>query len=108
MQALRTKTFIVYNLHARTPKHICRRIKKVCDRGFCLLEPTNFDGNFDVLMAQEETPLYRSEQCPYIDDDGELHIATTEYHRMPIDNMDIYQSQEAFIASVCPELLDLE
>lgn len=59
-------------------------------------------------MAQEETPLYRSEQCQYIDDDGEIHIGTTEYHQMSIDNMDIYRVQEAFIQAVCPELLDSE
>jgi len=80
----------------------------MCNRGFRLLEPIHFDGNFDALMAQEEILPYRSEQCQYIDDDGTIHIAKREYCRMPVDNADIYQLQEAFITSACPELLDCE
>jgi hypothetical protein len=70
LQALATKSFIVYSLYARSPKHLCTRITKYCNRGFNLLEPIDFDGDFDSLMAQEEIPLYRVEHQQYIDDDG--------------------------------------
>jgi hypothetical protein len=59
-----------------------------------------------MLMAQEDVPLYRVEQCQYRDDDGEVHSATREYHRMTINNVDTFRLQEAFLAAVCPQLLD--
>ncbi|CAF1611904.1 unnamed protein product [Rotaria magnacalcarata] len=71
------------NLHAEVARHICTRIEKYCKKGFHLLEPIGFDGDFNVLMAQEEIPIYYVEQQQYIDDDGEIQIATKEYHRIP-------------------------
>lgn len=105
MQALATKSFIVYSLHAQSPKHLCTRIAKYCNRGFKLLQPINFDGDFRLLMAQEEIPLYRLEQEQYIDEDGEIQIATREYRRGFLDNTDTFRLQEKFMHMVCPQLL---
>ena len=105
MQALATKSFIVYSLHARSPKHLCTRIEKYCNRGFNLLETVNFDGEFDSLMEQEEIPLYRVEHLTYIDDDGEIQFATKEFHRSFINNVDTFRLQEKFMHMVCPQLL---
>jgi hypothetical protein len=66
----------------------------------------NFDGDFNMLMAQEDIPFYQSEQFEYMDEDGEIHIATREYRKIPINNVDTFELQEAFIASVCPQLLN--
>lgn len=84
---------------------MCTRIEKYCNRGFNLLEPIDFDGNFDSLMAQEEIPLYRVEIEHYIDDDGEICIATKEFRRPFLDNIDTFQLQEKFMYMVCPQLL---
>jgi hypothetical protein len=105
LQALATKSFIAYTLYARSPRHLCTRIEKYCKRGFKLLEPINFDGNFDLLMSQEEIPLYRVEQRQYIDDDGEIQIVQKEYRRPFLGNIDTFHLQEKFINMVCPELL---
>ncbi len=70
LEALATKLFIVYNLHAQILKHVCTRIAKYCKRGFELLEPIDFDS----LMAQDEIPLYRIEYQQYIDEDGKIHV----------------------------------
>lgn len=105
MEALATKSFIVYTLHAHTPKHISTRIAKYCNRGFDLLQPVDFDGDFDSLMAQEEIPFYRVERDQYINDDGETQVVTREFRREFIDNVDTFQLQEKFISIVCPELL---
>jgi len=105
LQALATKSFIVYSLHARSPKHLCTRITKYCNRGFNLLEPVDFDGDFDALLAQEEIPLYRVEHHQYIDDDGEIQLATKEFHRSFINNVDTFRLQEKFINMVCLQLL---
>jgi len=105
LQALATKSFFVYSLHARSPKHLCTRIAKYCNRGFNLLVPIDFDGDFDSLMAQEEIPLYRIEHVQYIDDDGESHLATKETRRGFIDNVDTFRLQEKFMRIVCPQLL---
>ena len=102
MQAMATKSFIVCSLHGNISKNVCTRIAKYCGRGFALLEPINFDGNFQDLMKQDEIPLYRIENRHYIDDDGELQFATTEYWRQLEPNNDTFQLQEAFIAAVCP------
>lgn len=102
LQALATKCFITYSLHGHTKKHVCTRIAKYCARGFYLLEPMNFDGNFDILMEQEEIPLYRSEQRQIIDDEGEVQIVTAEYRRQPQPNIDTFQVQELFISMVNP------
>ena len=75
LQAIATKSFIVYSLHARSPKHLYARIAKYCDRGFNLLVTIDFDGDFDSLMAQE-IPLYRAEHLQYIDAEGEILFAT--------------------------------
>jgi hypothetical protein len=95
-------------MHAEIEKNVCTRIQKYCNRGFQLLEPLNFDGDFHMLMAQDDVPLYRVERCQYIDDDGEVHIATREYQRIPVHNVDTFRLQEAFISAVCPQLLDYE
>ncbi|CAF2050749.1 unnamed protein product [Rotaria magnacalcarata] len=105
LQALATKSFIVYSLHARSPKHLCTRIAKYCNRGFNLLETVNFDGEFDSLMEQEEIPLYRVEHVTYIDNDGEIQFATKEFHRSFINNVDTLRLQEKFMHMVCPQLL---
>ncbi|CAF4522442.1 unnamed protein product [Rotaria socialis] len=105
LQALATKSFIVYSLHARSPKHLCTRIAKYCNRGFNLLETVNFDGEFDSLMEQEEIPLYRVEHLTYIDDDGEIQFATKKFHRSFINNVDTFRLQEKFMHMVCPQLL---
>lgn len=105
LQALATKSFIVYSLHARSPKHLCTRLAKYCNRGFNLLEPIEFDGDFDSLMIQEEVPLYRVEHQQYIDDDGEIQFATKEFHRSFLNNVDTFRLQEKFMCMVCPQLL---
>lgn len=102
MQALATKCFITYSLHAETTKNVCTRIAKYCARGFYLLEPIHFDGNFDILMEQNEVPLYRYERREFIDEEGEVQIATTEYWRRSARNIDTFQLQESFIATVYP------
>lgn len=105
LQALATRSFIVYSLHARSPKHLCARIAKYCNRGFKLLEPVGFDGNFDSLIAQEEIPFYRVENQHYTDSDGEIRIATKEFRRAFLDNIDTFRLQEKFMHMVCPQLL---
>jgi hypothetical protein len=105
LQALATRSFIVYTLHAGSPKHLCTRIAKYCNRGFDLLVPINFDGDFESMMAQEETPLYRVEHQHFIDDDGEIHIATKEFYRGFASNIDTFRLQEKFMSMVCPQLL---
>ncbi|CAF1321492.1 unnamed protein product [Adineta steineri] len=105
LQALSTRSFIVYTLHARSPKHLFTRIEKYCYRGFNLLEPIDFDGDFEFLMAQEEIPLYRVEYQHYIDDEGEIQIATTEFRRPFLNNVDTFRLQEKFMHMVCPQLL---
>ncbi|CAF4705188.1 unnamed protein product, partial [Rotaria sp. Silwood2] len=97
LQALATKSFIVYSLHARSSKHVCTRIAKYCHRGFNLLVTIDFDGDFDTLMAQEEIPLYRVEHVQYIGDDDEIQLATKEFRRSFVDNIDTYRLQEKFM-----------
>ena len=105
LQALATRSFIVYSLHAESPKHLCTRIAKYCKRGFSLLVPVDFDGDFESMMAQEETPIYRVEHQQYIDDDDEIHIATKEFYRIFARNIDTFRLQEKFMSIVCPQLL---
>ncbi|CAF4431927.1 unnamed protein product [Rotaria magnacalcarata] len=105
LQALATRSFIVYSLHAESPKHLCTRIAKYCNRGFDLLVPINFDGDFELMMAQEETPLYRVEHHQYINDDGDIQIATKEFYRVSAHNVDTFRLQEKFMSFVCPQLL---
>jgi hypothetical protein len=105
LEALATKSFIVYTLHAESPKHVCTRAAKYCNRGFNFLEPIDFDGDFDSLMEQEEIPLYRVEHHQYIDEDGEIQISTKEFCRMLPHNVDTFRLQEKFMSMVCPELL---
>ncbi|CAF1021953.1 unnamed protein product [Rotaria magnacalcarata] len=105
LEALATKSFVVYTLHAQSPKHVCARIAKYCNRGFYHLEPIRFDGDFNSSMAQEEIPLYRVEHLQYIDDDGEIRHATKEFHRSLVDNIDTFRLQEKFMHMVCPQLL---
>ena len=81
------------------------RLAKFCNRGFTLLEPTDFDGDLDSLMAQEEIPLYRVEYQHYIDDDGEIQTVTKEFSRRFLHNIDTFQLQERFISMVYPQLL---
>lgn len=105
LQALATRSFIVFSLHAGSPKHLCTRIAKYYNRGFDLLVPINFDGNLELMMAQEENPVRRVEYQHYIDDDGEIRIATKEFHRIFAHNVDTFRLQEKFISMVCPRLL---
>jgi hypothetical protein len=104
-QAMATKSFLCYNLHGHIPKHICTRIAKYCQRGFDLLLPIEFDGDFTSLMAQEDTPIYRIEHDNFMDEDGEIRIITREFVRLPQFNVDTYQVQEAFMHIVAPEFL---
>ena len=83
---------------------MCTRIAKYCHRGFNLLLPIDFDGDFDSLMSQEEILLYRIERVQYIDDDGEIHLATKEFRRSFVDNVDTFRLQEKFMHTVCPQL----
>ena len=108
LQALATRSFIVYSLHAESPKHLCTRIAKYRKRGFNLLVPVDFDGDFESMMAQEETPIYRVEHQQYIDDDGEIHIAIKEFYRVFARNIDTFRLQEKFMSIVCPQLLQYE
>jgi hypothetical protein len=105
LQALATRSFIVYTLHAESPKHLCTRIAKYCNRGFDLLVPITFDGDFEWMMAQEEPPLFRVEHQQYIDDDGEIQTTTTEFSQFPTPNIDTFGLQEKFMSMVCPQLL---
>lgn len=104
MQALATKSFITYSLHARSPKHLCTRIAKYCYRGFRLLEAIDFDGHFSLLMAQDEIPLYRVEHQRYIDNDGEVRMVKKEYRRGHLRNIDTFRLQEKFIHIICCQL----
>ncbi|CAF4441595.1 unnamed protein product, partial [Rotaria magnacalcarata] len=104
MQAMATKSFIVYSLNGETSKNVCTRIAKYCGRGFALLGPINFDGDFESLMKQDEIRLYRAEHREFIDDDGELQMATMVYWRRPERNIDTFQLQEVFIADFCPHM----
>jgi hypothetical protein len=105
LQALATRSFIVYTLHAESPKHLCARIAKYCNRGFDLLVPINFDGDFQSMIIQEETPLYRVEHQHHIDDDGESRITIKEFYRIFVRNVDTFRLQEKFMLMVCPQLL---
>lgn len=106
LQALATRSFIVYALHARTPKHVCARIARYCSRGFDLLEPIDFDGDFNFLMAQDEIPLCRVEHQQYVNEENELQIVTKEFRRSFPHNVDTYRIQEQFIQMVHSELLN--
>ncbi len=105
LQALATRSFIVYTLHAESPKYLCTRIAKYCNRGFDLLLPISFDGDLESMLAQEEIPPYRIEHKKYIDDEGEICIATKESYRVFAHNIDTFRLQEKFMSNVCPQLL---
>lgn len=105
MESLATKSFILYNLHGRSPKHHCTRVQRYCNRGFDFLEPKLFDGSFNHLMAEEEIPIYRTEKYQYVDDDGELQTAIVEIYRGNMENVDTYQLQDLFMTATCPQLL---
>ena len=105
LQGLATKSFIAYALHAQSPKHVCTRVARYCNRGFDLLVPLSFDGDFESLMAQEDTPLYYVEHLQYVDEDGVLQIATREFRRASVHNIDTFRLQEKIMSMVCPELL---
>jgi hypothetical protein len=105
LPALATRSFIVYTLHANSPTHLCTRVTKYCNIGFDLLSPINFDGNFESIMTQEATPLYRIEHQHYIDEDGKIHVATKTYCRPFVHNVDTFRLQEKFMSMVCPQLL---
>ena len=85
---------------------MCIRIQKYCNRGFKLIVPFNFDGDFDRLMSQELIPLYSVREFYYIDDDGEMQFATQETCLVHLPIVDTFRLQEEFIKSVCPKLLD--
>ena len=108
LEALATQSFIAYTLHAQASKHVCARIEKYCNRGFDLLQPVGFDGDFDSLMMQDDIPLYRTEYQEYIDDDGETCFATTEFRRSYAYNTDTFRLQEKFIQRVFPQLLQYQ
>lgn len=105
LQALATRSFIAYTLHAQTTNHVCTCIAKYCSRGFDLLVPIGFDGDFDFLFAQEEIPLYRVEHQRYVNEDDEIQIVTKEFWRPFPRNVDTFRIQEKFIQMVHPQLL---
>ncbi|CAF1132006.1 unnamed protein product [Rotaria sordida] len=63
----------------------------------------NFDGDFAMLMKQDDIPLYRIERRDYIDEDGELQSAIAEHWQHPEHNIDTFQIQEAFLATIFPQ-----
>jgi hypothetical protein len=52
-------------------------------------------------MNQSDIPLYRFEERQFVDDEGELQVAMTEYWRAAARNIDTFELQELFIATVC-------
>lgn len=107
LQAVATRTFVAYSLAGDAPKHVCNHIQKYCARGFTLLEPVTFDGDFDELTEQSEIPLHRIERTDYLDDDGELQTAFTEFWRQPSKNIDTFSLQEAFVNEVFKQSKEL-
>lgn len=97
LQSLSTKTFITYSLHAEIRKDVANRIAKYSARGFRLLVPLNFDGNFDFLLTQDEVPLYQRMEQGAFNEQGEIQMSITESWRRPARNIDTYQVQEDFI-----------
>ena len=100
LQAVATKSFIVYSLHGGITKEAFIRIEKYSKRGFTLLEPSTFDGNFTLIMKKPSIPLYRVQHRNFIDDDGEIQTETVEYWRQPARNIDTFDIQERFIAAL--------
>ncbi|CAF0919486.1 unnamed protein product [Adineta ricciae] len=106
LQALATQSFIVYTLYAESPKHLCTRIGKYCNRGFDLLLPIAFDGDLESMMKEEEIPLYRFEYKKYTNDEGEIYAATRECYRSFARNIDAFRLQEKFMFNISPKLLE--
>ena len=98
----------MYTLHADISKNMCLRIQKYCNRGFKLIVPLNFDGDFNQLMSQELQPSYSVREFYYIDDDGEMQLATQENYFTHLPIVDTFHVQEEFMSSVCPQLLDFK
>lgn len=105
LQALSTKSFITYSLHGEVRKDVFTRMAKYSARGFRLLVPMDFDGNFDLLKSQDEVPLYRQVHKEIINEDGETQMATVEIWRRPERNIDTYQVQQDFIIDALVERL---
>jgi len=80
---------------------VCARIQKYCKRGIKLLEPINFDGDFNMLMKEEDVPLCQVKQ--YI-----MSIMMAKYRLLQeniIDHLiDTFRLQEIFIATIHPQL----
>lgn len=93
-------------MHGEIRKDVVIRIAKYCARGFRLLVPIKFDGDFDYLLEQDEVPLYRWIQQEVLSDDGEIQLATTEFWRQPARNIDVFQVQEDFITNALMKPLD--
>ncbi|CAF1251657.1 unnamed protein product [Adineta ricciae] len=106
IEAITTKTFIMYNLHANISKNTCIRIQKYCNRGFKLIVPFNFDGDFNELMSQELIPLYSVREFYYMEDDGEIQFATQETCPVHLPIVDTFRLQDEFIRGICPKLFD--
>ena len=107
LQAVATRTFVVYSMDGEAPKDVCTRIQKYSERGFRLLEPHTFDGDFDELTRQSEIPLYRAECQDYLDDDGEPQTAFKQFWRRVPRNIDTFNLQDAFVREVCTQCEDL-
>jgi len=56
-------------------------------------------------MKQTDIPLYRCDRKEYIDDDGELQIQTKQYWRKPARNIDTFEIQESFIATIYSQIV---
>ncbi|CAF0869286.1 unnamed protein product [Adineta steineri] len=103
LQAIATKSFICYTMHATMMKNICERIIRYCHRGFIFLESHDFDDTlYGDIMNNDDLEENRVETKEIIDDDGEVQIMTTTYgtHRWPLPTIDSYLLQEAFIKRI--------
>ncbi|CAF4109602.1 unnamed protein product [Adineta steineri] len=103
LQAVATKSFICYTMHANMEKSICNRIIRYCQRGFTFLEPYEFDSLLYIdIMNGTILEESREETREIMDEDGEIQIVTTTYYprKWPLPNIDTYQLQENFMKQI--------
>ncbi|CAF4223571.1 unnamed protein product, partial [Adineta steineri] len=81
LQAVATKSFICYTMHANMEKSICNRIIRYCQRGFTFLKPYEFDSLLYIdIMNGTILEESREETREIMDEDGEIQIVTTTYY----------------------------
>ncbi|CAF3472888.1 unnamed protein product [Rotaria sp. Silwood1] len=103
LQAIATKSFICYTMHANMVKSIYDRIIRYYRRGFIFLEPQDFDDTlYNGIMSSIDFEEKREETREIIDDDGEIQIITATYQprQWPLPNVDTHRLQEAFIKRI--------